>query len=187
VGVAPGSDAALARRAAKGDRAAFESIVARHRDRVYTIALRVVGNEADAEDALQETFVAAWRALGGFGGRSQLSTWLYRIAVNKSHDVIARRRPAAALDDVPEPAARRDEVEASAQRAAIAAALAALPLEFRTAAVLCDVLGLTPGEAAEVLDVPAGTVKSRSFRARALLARQLAGNQEPTTGSNEGR
>jgi RNA polymerase sigma-70 factor (ECF subfamily) len=173
------SDQKLAKQAAGGDRAAFDEIVTRHRDRVYTIALRICGNRDDAEDVLQETFISAYRALPRFRGGAQLSTWLYRIAVNKSYDLIGRRRPQTALEDVVEPATRSDDYEASSQRAAIAAALESLPPEFRAVAVLCDVLGLTPTEAAEVLEIPAGTVKSRSFRARAMLARTLA-DREPS-------
>jgi RNA polymerase sigma-70 factor, ECF subfamily len=172
------SDQKLAKRAASGDRAAFDEIVTRHRDRVYTIALRICGNRDDAEDVLQETFISAYRALPRFRGGAQLSTWLYRIAVNKSYDLIGKRRPQAALEDVAEPATRADEFESSSQRSAIVQALEALPPEFRSVAVLCDVLGLTPTEAAEVLEIPAGTVKSRSFRARAMLAKTLA-DREP--------
>jgi RNA polymerase sigma-70 factor (ECF subfamily) len=174
------SDHRLARRAAAGDRGAFDEIVVRHRERVYAIALRVCGDRDDAEDALQETFIAAFRALPGFRGGAQLSTWLYRIALNKSYDIVGRRRPQVTLDEVAEPAAPVDEYAASGARRDIAEALAELPPDFRSAAVLCDVLGLTPSEAAAVLDVPAGTVKSRSFRARALLARALAQDEEPS-------
>jgi RNA polymerase sigma-70 factor (ECF subfamily) len=173
------SDQRLVKRAAEGDRAAFDEIVRRHRDRVYTIALRLCGNRDDAEDVLQETFISAYRALDRFRGGAQLSTWLYRIAVNKSYDLIGRRKPQANLDDVAEPATRGDDFEASSQRSAIVEALDALPPDFRAVAVLCDVMGLTPTEVSEVLGVPAGTVKSRSFRARALLAKALA-EREPS-------
>jgi len=172
LGTAP--DARLVAAAADGDRAAFDELVRRHRDRVWAVALRICGDPDDAEDVLQETFVSAWRALPGFRRGARLSTWLYRIAVNKSYDAVGRRRPQVALDAVAEPSAPGDDYVASGRRAALVAALAALPVEFRAAVVLCDVLGLPTGEAAEVLDVPAGTVKSRTFRGRALLARALA-------------
>jgi RNA polymerase sigma-70 factor (ECF subfamily) len=176
----PDSDERLARRAAGGDRGAFDEIVRRHRDRVYAVGLRICGSEADAEDVLQETFLSAWRGLGGFGGRAQLSTWLYRIATNRALDLVRGRRPQTPLEAVPEPAAAGDEVEDAATRRAVLAALARLPDEFRAAAVLGDVLGLTPTELADVLEVPVGTAKSRLFRARALLARELsAGGREP--------
>jgi len=98
------SDSRLVKRAVHGDRAAFDELVVRHRDRVWAIALRMCRDRDEAEDVLQETFIAAWRALDRFGGRSEVTTWLYRIAVNKSHDAIARRRPTTVLDELTEPA-----------------------------------------------------------------------------------
>jgi RNA polymerase sigma-70 factor (ECF subfamily) len=166
-----GTDEELVRRAQRGDRAAFDQLVVRHRHRVYAVALRLTRNPADAEDALQETFLNAYRALGRFGGRARVSTWLYRIAANASYDVINRRhgRDQPLDDGVYEPASPRDPYAQDAQRRALEQALAALPEEFREAVVLCDIAGLGAGEAAELLGVPAGTVKSRVFRARALL------------------
>jgi RNA polymerase sigma-70 factor (ECF subfamily) len=167
-----GTDEELVRRAQRGDRSAFDELVVRHRDRVYAVALRLTRNPADAEDALQDTFLNAYRALGRFGGRARVSTWLYRIAANASYDVINRRRGRdQSLDEgAYEPAAPGDPYAQDAQRRALEQALHALPDEFREAVVLCDVAGLGAGEAAELLGVPAGTVKSRVFRARALLA-----------------
>ena len=98
------SDARLVRRAARGDAEAFGELVARHRDRVWAIALRMCRDPEDAEDVLQETFLSAWRSIGRFGGRSEVSTWLYRIAVNKSYDQIGKRRDTAPIDDLNEPA-----------------------------------------------------------------------------------
>jgi RNA polymerase sigma-70 factor (ECF subfamily) len=166
-----GTDEALVRRAQRGDRAAFDQLVVRHRDRVYAVALRLTRNPADAEDALQDTFLNAYRALGRFGGRARVSTWLYRIAANASYDVISRRhgRDQPLDDGAYEPASPGDPYAQDAQRRALELALAALPDEFREAVVLCDIAGLGAGEAAELLGVPAGTVKSRVFRARALL------------------
>ena len=164
------TDEALARRAAAGEREAFEELVRRHRARVYALALRICRNAADAEDALQETFIAAYRALPRFDSRARVSTWLYRIATNKCYDVLARRRPAADAGALPEP-------EPSPRRSSH-------PPQFREAALLCDVCGLTPAEAGEVTGIPEGTMKSRSFRARALLAVALrAGGAEPVTES----
>jgi RNA polymerase sigma-70 factor (ECF subfamily) len=180
------TDERLVKRAARGDSAAFAELVARHRDRVWAIALRMCRDPDDAEDVLQETFISAWRSLDRFGGRSQVTTWLYRIAVNKSYDLIGRRRATATLEEVGEPAARVDEGEQRERRQAIELALAGLSPEFRAVVVLCDVLGLTPGEAANVLEVPEGTAKSRLFRARAEVARALAPDWRPTiAGSND--
>jgi RNA polymerase sigma-70 factor (ECF subfamily) len=179
------SDARLAARAARGDREAFAELVSRHRDRVYAIALRMCRDPQDAEDVLQETFLSAWRSIERFGGRSELSTWLYRIAVNKSYDAIGRRRATAALDDVQEPATPVDGGEQRARRAAIERALAGISPDFRAVAVLCDILGLTPAEASEILEIPEGTAKSRLYRARAELARALAPDWRPTTAGGD--
>ena len=180
--MAGGGDEALVRRAQKGDRTAFDELVVRHRDRVYAVTLRLTRNSADAEDALQETFLNAYRALGRFGGRAQVSTWLYRIAINASYDLIARRKQTTSIDDVtgPEPAASGDPYAQSAQRAALERALAALPDEFREAVVLSDIAGLGTNEIGAILGVPAGTAKSRVFRGRAQLATML---REPTAGN----
>jgi RNA polymerase sigma-70 factor, ECF subfamily len=182
--IAAATDEALARRAAGGERDAFDELVRRHRGRVYALALRICRNPDDAEDALQETFIAAYRALPRFDRRARVSTWLYRIATNKCYDVLARRRPAADASALPEPADPHDPFARSEQGGQLAGALDALPAAFREAALLCDVCGLTPAEAGEVLGVPEGTMKSRSFRARGLLAVALrAAGAEPGSGS----
>ncbi len=176
------TDEALARRAAAGRRDAFEELVRRHRGRVYALALRICRNPDDAEDALQETFIAAYRALPRFDRRARVSTWLYRIATNKCYDVLARRRPAVDAAALPEAADPHDPFARSEREAQLTRALDALPDAFREAALLCDVCGLTPAEAGEVLGVPEGTMKSRSFRARGLLAVALrAAGAEPGT------
>ena len=180
------TDARLVKRAARGDSEAFAELVARHRDRVWAIALRLCRDRDDAEDVLQETFLAAWRSLDRFGGRSEVSTWLYRIAVNKSYDLIGRRRATATLDELPEPAApRRRRRAAGAKAGDRGRALQTLTPEFRAVAVLCDILGLTPAEAAAILEIPEGTAKSRLFRARAEVARALAPDWRPTTAGGE--
>ena len=179
------TDEVLARRAAAGQREAFEELVRRHRRACYALALRICRNADDAEDALQETFIAAYRALPRFDSRARVSTWLYRIATNKCYDILARRRPTADADALPEPADPRDPFARSdRQGELLTRALDALPEQFREAALLCDVCGLTPAEAGEVTGVPEGTMKSRSFRARALLVAALrAGGAEPVTES----
>jgi RNA polymerase sigma-70 factor (ECF subfamily) len=178
--IAAATDEALAARAARGEREAFEELVRRHRGRVWALALRICRNHDDAEDALQETFVAAYRALPRFDGRARVSTWLYRIAANKCYDALARRRPAADAAALPEAAEPHDPYARAGRRAELVAALDALPEAFRAAALLCDVCGLTPAEAGAVLGVPEGTMKSRSFRARGLLAEALrAAGVEP--------
>jgi RNA polymerase sigma-70 factor, ECF subfamily len=170
------SDEALARLAAGGDSAAFEQLVLRHQDRLYTLALRVTGSDADARDCVQEGLIAAWRALDRFRGDARFSTWIYRIVLRKAYDAIDRRRrlpqPTEELHAVARPSDAGDRVD-------LLAALNALELDFRTVAVACDVLGLSMEEAGELLDLPPGTVKSRLHRARARLAEQL-GTRTPS-------
>jgi RNA polymerase sigma-70 factor (ECF subfamily) len=178
------TDEVLARRAAEGQGEAFEELVRRHRTRVYALALRICRNADDAEDALQETFIAAYRALPRFDRRARVSTWLYRIATNKCYDVIARRRATADSASLPEAVDTGDPFAHSERRELLTRALDALPEQFREAALLCDVCGLTPAEAGAVIGVAEGTMKSRSFRARALLAASLrAAGAEPVTES----
>ena len=171
-------DHELARKA-RSDDAAFDELVLRHRGRTYAVALRLCRNPDDAEDALQETFIKAHRALHHFDGRAQFSTWLHRIAVNACYDLISKRRESVALESVAEPASPDDPYEASDRRARLLAAVDALPDPFREAAVLCDIAGLTPAEAGELTGTPEGTMKSRSYRARALLVTAL---REPSEG-----
>ena len=93
--IAAATDEALARRAAEGQREAFEELVRRHRARVYALALRICRNADDAEDALQETLLASWQGLGGFEERSSVRTWLYRVATSRCLNALrsSRRRP----------------------------------------------------------------------------------------------
>lgn len=160
------------RRAQRGDRFAFEQLVERHSPRLYTLAVRMLGSHADADDALQETLIRAWTALPKFRGEAQLSTWLYRIALNAVNDVRTRARPGAELPEIAETRDRFADAELGHE---LQAALAALDDDFRAAVVLSDVLGASYAEIAELTDVAEGTVKSRIFRGRRELARLLGG------------
>ncbi len=164
------SDEVLARRAADGDESAFEELVVRYQDRLYTLALRVTLSEADAYDCVQEGLVSAWRGLSSFRFDARFSTWIYRIVMRKAYDVLDRRaRTAEPVDEVPAVA-----VEPSVDaRLDLLDALALLEPEFRAVAVACDVVGMSMDEAAIALDLPAGTVKSRLHRARSRLAETL--------------
>jgi RNA polymerase sigma-70 factor, ECF subfamily len=165
-----GSDEALARRAARGDERAFEELVVRHQDKLYTLALRVTLSEADAYDCVQEGLIAAWRALPRFRGDARFSTWMYRIVVRKAYDAIDRRRR------TPEPVEELAAVAPEAQpeaRMDLIAALADLDPDFRVVAVACDILGMSMEDAGTMLELPTGTVKSRLHRAREQLAKTL--------------
>jgi RNA polymerase sigma-70 factor (ECF subfamily) len=164
------TDEWLAKRSARGDADAFEQLVLRYQDRLYTLALRVTLSEADARDCVQEGLISAWRAIGSFRHDARFSTWIYRIVLRKAYDVLDRRRR------MPEPV---EEVVAVAadrpvdERLDLIAALATLEPDFRAAVVACDIIGMAMDEAAEALGVPPGTVKSRLHRARGKLAETL--------------
>ena len=165
-------DEPLVRRAQRGDRLAFERLVDRHQHRLFTLAARTLGSREDAEDAVQDAFVRAWRGLGGFRGGSLFSTWLYRICLNAAHDRRARRGPEA----VELPAAPADARDRFAERelsSGLQRALAALDEAQRMTVVLYDVLGCSYAEVAAITNVAEGTVKSRLYRARTELARLL--------------
>lgn len=173
------SDAELLARHTAGDPDAFGRLVHRHRDRLWAVAMRTLGDREEAADALQDALVSAFRAAGGFQGRSAVTTWLHRIVVNACLDRARKSavRRADSLDQDPRPldgalgtaeGAEHHAVRAETRRE-VADALAALPTEQRAALVLVDMQGYSVAEAAELLGVPVGTVKSRCARGRARL------------------
>jgi RNA polymerase sigma-70 factor (ECF subfamily) len=175
-------DEALLERSRHGDRDAFAALVNRYQDELYTMALRLLDNPADAADVVQETFLRAYTRLPELRGAS-VRGWLYRVAVNCSHDVQRRlvRRPAAPLEDasgkivdLPDPAVGPEANALQRERiSAVRDALQTLPSAFRVAVVLRDVNDLTYEEISEALRVPVGTVRSRLNRGRTMLATAL--------------
>lgn len=174
-----------------GDRRALEDLLRRHQPRLWAVCRRLTGSEADADDAAQEALVSIVRALPRFDGRSRFGTWAYRIAVNASLDELRRRRrrpepglpgDAGTRDGArtgDEPVATGPGPEAAAVTVDVDAALRRLPPDFRAAVVLRDLCGLDYAEIAEVLDLPAGTVRSRISRGRAALVPLLGSGPEP--------
>jgi RNA polymerase sigma-70 factor (ECF subfamily) len=183
---------ALVDAARGGDRSALERLLRLQQPAIHAVCRRITGNDADALDATQEALLAVVRGLPSFDRRSRLSTWTYRIATNASLDELRRRkrRPVPIDDDDSlerrgAPAAARassDHADAVVAREVIDHALAGLAPEFRAAVVLRDLCELDYAEIAAVLDIPAGTVRSRIARGRAHLADALDGNQTPTDG-----
>ncbi|MGI8685344.1 MAG: RNA polymerase sigma factor [Acidimicrobiales bacterium] len=178
-------DRELAEAAQAGDQVALDRLLRRHVDRLHTLCRRILGNDADADDAAQEGLIAIARALaaGRFDGRSSFGTWAYRVTTNACLDELRRRgrRAEAVTDEQLErnlPSTGRGPDAVVADRIDVETALARLPLDFRTAVVLRDLCGLDYAEIAEVLHVPAGTVRSRIARGRAALV-PLLGNQAP--------
>jgi RNA polymerase sigma-70 factor, ECF subfamily len=173
----PAQDAALLARVADGDHAAFTQVMEAHQERVFSVCLRVLSDREMALDATQDTFLTAFRKAHQFKGNSAVGTWLYRIAVNTCYDML-RRAKRRATDPLPEhlefvDRGAENEVTSAAHRNEILQALAKLPPEFRAAVVLSDIEGLPLSEVALALGVPVGTVKSRVFRGRRLLAQYL--------------
>lgn len=167
-------DRALLRRHVAGDPDAFGELVRRHRDRLWAVALRTLGDREEAADALQDALVAAYRRAGTYRGDAAVTTWLHRIVVNACLDRMRRTRPTATLD---ESVLQWPGVDEGADRDValdVAAALRRIAPEQRVAIVLVDVVGHSVDEAAAILGVPPGTVKSRCARGRARLAGLLA-------------
>ncbi|KIF06440.1 RNA polymerase sigma factor SigM [Streptomyces sp. RSD-27] len=182
-----------------GDPEAFGELVRRHRDRLWAVALRTLGDREEAADAVQDALVSAYRAAHTFRGDSAVTTWLHRITVNACLDRARRAasRRTAPLDDTDrlerllEP---HESAEAPAERQELhrqlLAALATLPADQRAALVLVDMQGYPVAEAAAVLDVPVGTVKSRCARGRAKLLpllTHLRTNAGDNTATERGR
>jgi RNA polymerase sigma-70 factor (ECF subfamily) len=174
-------DAELLRRHVAGDPDAFATLVGRHRDRLWAVALRTMRNPEDAADALQEAYIAAFRRAGSFRGESQVTTWLHRVVVNACLDRLRVLRSRAA-EPLPEDLDRTprlgvvagDPIEAEQQRVDVTAALGRLNPDQRAALVLVDMQGYSVEEAAAILHCAPGTVKSRCARGRARLVPLLA-------------
>lgn len=185
---AAGSDADLIAAHAAGDPHAFAELVRRHRDRMWAVALRTLRDPEEAADALQDAFISAFRAAASFRAESQVTTWLHRIVVNACLDRMRRRaaRPTVPLPETGpgEPAMSGDAMSDRETRLVVAAALAELPEEQRVPIVLVDVEGYSVSEAARLLGVPEGTVKSRCARGRAKLAKLLGHLRNPSADAN---
>jgi len=169
------SDADLLTRHIAGDPHAFSEIVRRHRDRMWAVALRTLGDPDEAADAVQDAFVSAYRKAGSFRGEAAVTTWLHRIVVNACLDRMRRKSVRPVADDELVEAAERDTpvLDQTAEREVsmeVSAALKLLPSDQRAALVLVDMMGYSIEDAAQVLEVPSGTVKSRCARGRAKLA-----------------
>ncbi|QSB05362.1 RNA polymerase sigma factor SigM [Natronoglycomyces albus] len=176
------TDAELLRRHVDGDSEAFGILFSRHRTRLWAVAVRTIGDGEEAADALQDAMVKAYRAASSFRGKSAVTTWLHRIVVNACLDRLRRNaaRPADALPehfDIPD---SRPTPADSTTHMVVREALATLPFDQRAVLVYIDMLGYSVADTAQILQVRAGTVKSRAARARKRLASQLAelGNRE---------
>jgi len=204
-------DAELLRRHVEGDPDAFSQLFLRHRDRLWAVAVRTLADPEEAADALQDAMISAFRRAGGFRGDSAVTTWLHRIVINACLDRLRRKaaRPAAggaderALDNLALGRAIPDPSSASDTTIDVHAALRTLPADQQAVLVLVDMLGYPVADAAEILGISPGTVKSRCARGRARLLprlahlrraagpragnRSAAGNVSPAQGGGDGQ
>jgi RNA polymerase sigma-70 factor (ECF subfamily) len=187
------TDAELLQAHVDGDGSAFTTLVERHQDRLWAVALRVMGGPDDAADALQDAYVAAFRRAGTFRGDSLVTTWLHRVVVNACLDRL-RRAKVRAADPLPDDLDRvgvlaaepgRDALEDQERHDVVMAALATLNPDQRAALVLVDMQGYPVEEAALVLGCPPGTVKSRCARGRARLVPLLSQLRDPPDGHTD--
>ncbi|GAA3118026.1 RNA polymerase sigma factor [Streptomyces rectiviolaceus] len=173
-------DGLLAVRAAEGDEEAFEALVHRHAPMALRLATRLLGSRPEAEDAVQDSFVSAWRKLPEFRRDAQFGTWIYRIVTNRCLNVLRSRRPVVALDSLPEPPAPEHEV--SPARAAeghaavedLARAMEGLSPEQRVCWVLRELDGAPYESIAETVGISPEAVRGRVFRARRYLTEAMA-------------
>ncbi|HXT92108.1 MAG TPA: RNA polymerase sigma factor SigM [Trebonia sp.] len=175
------SDAVLLRQHAAGDPEAFGVLFKRHSARLWAVALRITCDPDDAADALQEAMISAFRRAGDFRGESAVTTWMHRIVVNASLDLLRRRSTRSVgwsgdPDDlpVPEPRPGTDSTAGAESRLDVDAALQTLPPPQRAALVLVDMLGYSVADASAILGVSEGTVKSRCARGRTKLLPHLS-------------
>ncbi len=181
-------DQLLVERVQGGDRQAFDLLVAKYQRRLMRLIARIVHDQSEAEDVVQETFIKAYRALRHFRGDSAFYTWLYRIGINTAKNFLTNqhRRAPTSTDADAEQAETYDggehlrdintpeSVLASKQiMQTLNAAMEALPVDLRTAIVLREIEGLSYEEIAEIMACPIGTVRSRIFRAREVIADKL--------------
>lgn len=171
-------EAGLVERAASGDRAAFETLYRRHRDRIYGLVWRLAGGDAGlAEDLLQEAFVRAWLKLDSFRGDSRFGTWLHRLSVNVAlSDRRIRMRKVdreTALEGAVERTTHGDSDVRAAEQMDLEQAIAQLPERARTVLVLFDVEGHSHAEIAEMTGMAVGSSKAQLHRARKLVREEL--------------
>lgn len=197
---APDDDSALATRIARRDQAAFETLMRRYNGRLFRVARAILKNDADAEDALQDAYLDAFRHIEAFRGGATLVTWLTRIVINRAlmcrrretrHRIVVpftedrdqdrRGNTMADLEDEtadsPVDATLRAEMRRTIERR-----IDELPPVFRTVFVMREVEEMSADEVAECLDIPAATVRTRVFRARALLRQALSRDVDLATG-----
>ena len=196
-------DLVLADHIARGDHAAFETLMRRHNGRLFRLARAVLRDDAEAEDALQDAYLDAYRHIADFRGTAQIGTWLGRIVVNRALMRLRRRQrdrvvvplgtlggpePDGAEPEATEPGGGEETLQSAPGlvlrgelRRLLERRIDDLPMAFRTVFVMRDVEDMSVQETAECLDIPSATVRTRLFRARALLREALARDLDAAT------
>lgn len=175
---------ASAARGGPGAADAFEQLIAEYEKLVYSICLRMLSNEQDAQDASQMTFIKVWTGVGGFRADSSFSSWVYRVAANVCLDMLRKRKePSLSLSadngedrplEIPDPAmSPEDEFERRELRRAVSDCISSLPPDYSSIIVMREMGGLSYSEISSSLSIDVGTVKSRLFRARKKLCSLL--------------
>jgi RNA polymerase sigma-70 factor (ECF subfamily) len=165
--------------ARRGDENAFAALVREHQDQLYRVALRMVGDPHDAQDAVQEAFLQAWQHLSSFRGDAQFSTWITRILLNRCANLIRSRRPAGPLPesdsepDVPRTPGAESVAVAAHRRDAVRRAVLSLPVDQRAPLVLTTFAGYTHAETGRILGISENAAKVRAHRARRALSSVL--------------
>lgn len=193
--IAPTDDVGLARRIGEHDERAFEVVMRTHNRLLFRLARSILKDDVEAEDAVQEAYLSAYRNIGSFRGGARLATWLARIAINEAYARLRKRNRAGVVVPFASPGAIADREDgANAEetmaddsvespecfamraelRRLLEARIDALPESFRTVFILRDVEEMSVDETAECLDIPPATVRTRAFRARALLRESLS-------------
>jgi RNA polymerase sigma-70 factor, ECF subfamily len=192
------AEAELIDRIAHSDHAAFEAVMRRHNGKLFRVARAIVKDDSEAEDALQDAYLEAFRHIAEFRGGAQFATWLTRIVINQSlmrlrkqkrERVVVPFRERGSNDDTPVDADVADRSAESPPAAILRAEIRRLverridelPVAFRTVFVMRDVEDMTVQETADCLSIPPATVRTRLFRARALLREALARDMDPAT------
>ena len=165
------SDEEIVRQCRSGDRRAYDALVERYHRTIYNVALRMVRDRDDAADVTQSVFVKAYEGLGRFDDRFKFFSWLYRIAVNESLNMLNQRKKFDGLEgvDVPEVEEEGADDEMVAQESKVQGALMMLKTDQRAIIILKHMQGLSYEEIGQVMDIPVKTVKSRLFSARQVL------------------
>lgn len=201
-------DLVLIKRFCKGSIEAFEELITRYESKIYNLAMRFTRNPEDAEEVLQDVFATLYRKLDGFEGKSQFSSWLYRIIVNAAFMKLRKRKQdnTVSIEDL-SPAVRQvcvdrdplgnlrsDNISINRElRDMLQAAIERLPEQYRAVFVLRDVDGLSNQEVGEILDLSIPAVKSRLHRSRLMLRKRLRAYHDeymgikPRRGRNRGR